>query len=51
MTDDIVLGAYATQEEADAAVLLRPEPQSELSVVEDGVDPEHPWRIYWQRAA
>lgn len=46
----IVLGAYATQAEADEAMALRLEPQNELSVVEDNVDVNHPWRIYWQRA-
>lgn len=46
----IVLGAYATQQEATDAMALRLEPQNELSVVEDNVDANHPWRIYWQRA-
>lgn len=47
-TDDIVLGAYATQQEATDAMLARPEPQAELSVLEDG-EAEHPWRIHWSR--
>lgn len=46
----IVLGAYATQQEADEAMVARSEPQNELSVMQDGVDPDHPYRIYWQRS-
>lgn len=46
----IVLGAYATQQDALDAMAVRHEPQNELSVVEDNVDLDHPWRIYWQRA-
>jgi hypothetical protein len=45
---EICLGAYATLEDAEAAKALRPEPQNELSIVEDG-DPEHPFRIWWHR--
>lgn len=46
----IVLGAYATEQEALEALAARREPAAELSVVEDGVDPVHPFRIYWTRA-
>jgi len=45
---DIYLGAYATEQEALDAMALRPEPQSELSAVQNG-DAEHPWRILWTR--
>ena len=48
--EQIVLGAYATEAEADAAKVLRREPQGELAVIEDNIDAEHPWRIYWTRA-
>jgi hypothetical protein len=44
----ICLGAYVTQQDADDAKALRPEPQNELSVMQDG-DAEHPWRIWWTR--
>jgi hypothetical protein len=46
--EEICLGAYATEQEALDAKALRPEPQDELSIREDG-DPEHPWRIWWAR--
>lgn len=46
----IVLGAYATEQEALEALAARREPAAELSVVEDGVDLVHPFRIYWTRA-
>lgn len=46
---EIILGAYPTEQEALDAMAARPEPQAELSVVNDGVDPEHPWRIEWAR--
>jgi hypothetical protein len=46
--EEICLGAYATEQEALDAKALRPEPQNELSIREDG-DPEHPWRIWWAR--
>lgn len=46
----IVLGAYATEQDALDALALRHEPAAELSIVEDGVDPAHPFRIYWTRA-
>ena len=46
---DIYLGAYATEQEALDAKAARLEPQTELSVVNDGLDPEHPWRIEWAR--
>lgn len=46
---NICLGAYPTQQEAEDAKALRREPQAELSVVQDGYDTEHPWRIWWQR--
>lgn len=45
----IVLGAYATEAEALAAMAERREPTNELGVVQDGVDPAHPFRIYWTR--
>lgn len=45
----VCLGAYPTQQDAEDAKALRPEPQAELSVVQDG-DAEHPWRIWWARA-
>ena len=47
---DIYLGAYATEQEALDAKALRPEPQNELTVVNDNYDPEHPWRGKWARA-
>ncbi len=47
----IVLGAYATEQEALDAKAERREPQIELTVVDDGVDISHPWRIYWTRDA
>lgn len=47
---DVYLGAYATQQEAEDAKVLRKEPQEELSVVNDNYDPEHPWRIKWTRS-
>ncbi len=46
--DDIVLGAYASEQEAIDALALRGEPSGELRVVEDG-DAEHPWRNHWLR--
>ena len=46
--DDIVLGAYATEQEAIDAKAARAEPQDELFIVEDG-DAEHPWRVHWHR--
>lgn len=46
---DIYLGAYATEQEALDAMAARPEPQNELSVVNDGFDAEHPYRIKWAR--
>jgi hypothetical protein len=49
--DTIVMGSYATEQEALDAKAERREPQVELSVVEDNVDVNHPWRIYWTRAA
>ena len=49
MNDQICLGAYATQAEADAAKATRQEPQAELSVRNDGDDPAHPWRVWWAR--
>ena len=45
---DIVLGAYATEQEAIDAMAIRTEPANELSIVQDG-DTEHPWRIHWAR--
>lgn len=45
---DIVLGAYATEQDALDAMPQRPEPQDQLSVVQDG-DVEHPWRLHWNR--
>lgn len=46
--DDICLGAYATEQDAIDAKALRPEPQEELVITNDG-DAEHPWRIWWHR--
>jgi len=46
--DDIVLGAYATEQEAVDTMTIRSEPPNELSVVQDG-DTDHPWRIHWLR--
>lgn len=48
--DDIVLGAYATEQEATDAKAVRPEPQAQMNLVEDG-DAEHPWRVHWLRTA
>lgn len=45
---DIILGAYATQQDALDAMALRAEPQEQMTVIEDG-DAEHPWRIKWAR--
>lgn len=47
---DIFLGAYATEQDALDAKAARPEPQNELSVVNDGYDPQNPWRLKWVRA-
>jgi hypothetical protein len=44
----VCLGAYPTMQEAEDARILRPEPQAQLSLMQDG-DPEHPWRIWWAR--
>lgn len=44
----VCLGAYATEQDALDAIALRSEPNSELSVVNDG-DAEHPWRVWWNR--
>ena len=46
--DDIVLGAYLTEQDAIDSVAQRTEPQDELVVQQDG-DQEHPWRIHWLR--
>lgn len=49
MSQQICLGAYATEEEAQAAKLERDHlSQQDLVVVQDG-DTEHPWRIWWTR--
>lgn len=45
---DICMGAYATLQEAQDAMALRPEPAAELTVVQDG-DAEHPFRVWWGR--
>lgn len=45
---DICLGAYPTLQEAEDAMALRPEPQAELDVFQDG-DVEHPYRVWWSR--
>lgn len=45
---DIVLGAYTTEQEAIDAMVVRPEPQDEMTVEQDG-DAETPWRIHWYR--
>lgn len=45
----VVLGAYPTQADAETAMAGRREPQNEMRVVNDGFDPENPWRIYWER--
>ena len=44
----ICLGAYVTEQDALDALASRSEPQSELSVANDG-DAEHPWRVWWAR--
>lgn len=46
---DIYLGAYATEQEALDAKADRLEPQNELAAVNDGYDPENPWRLKWTR--
>lgn len=48
--DEIFLGAFATEQDAIDAMSVRPEPLAELSVVNDGFDAEHPWRIAWFRS-
>jgi hypothetical protein len=48
MMQSICMGAYVTQQDAEDAKALRPEPQVQLAVVQDG-DAEHPWRIWWTR--
>ena len=48
MSEQICLGAYATEEDAQAAKLERDLPQQDLTVVQDG-DAEHPWRVWWTR--
>lgn len=45
---EICLGAYATLEDAEAALAARKEPLEELGILADG-DPEHPYRIWWYR--
>jgi len=47
--EDIFLGAFATEQEALDAMAERPEPAEQLSVVNDGYDPAHPWRVKWTR--
>lgn len=46
---DIFLGAYATEQEALDAMAERSEPPEQMAVVNDNVDPGHPWRIRWIR--
>lgn len=46
---DIILGAYATEQEALDAMAERSEPPEQMAVVNDSVDPDHPWRIRWIR--
>jgi len=46
--EEICLGAYATEPEAQAALLERSEPHDELSIREDG-DVATPWRVWWTR--
>lgn len=48
--DEIILGAYATEAEALEAKAQRSEPQDELTVVNDNVDLQHPYRIKWMRS-
>ena len=46
---DIFLGAYATEQDALDAMAARAEPPEQLSVVNDGYDSTHPWRVKWIR--
>lgn len=46
--DNICLGAYDTEQDALDAKALRPEPQEQLSVAQDG-PPDHPWQVWWAR--
>lgn len=46
--DNIVLGAYATEQDAIDSLSQRTEPQDELIIQQDD-DFEHPWRIHWLR--
>lgn len=45
---DVCLGAYATLQDAEAAMALRVEPAEELTVIEDG-EIETPYRVWWLR--
>lgn len=46
---DIFLGAYATEQEALDAMAARAESPEQMVIVNDNVDPDHPWRIKWIR--
>ena len=46
--EEICLGAFATEPEAEQEMLLRPELAGQMFILEDG-DIEHPWRVWWRR--
>lgn len=48
MSEQICLGAYATEADAQAAKESRDLPEQDLAIVMDG-DAEHPWRLWWTR--
>lgn len=51
MTDNIVLGAYATEQDAQDTIdsgFFTGVPVDEMTIVEDGPI-ETPWRIWWAR--
>lgn len=51
MTDNIVMGAYASQQDAQDAIdsgFFPGVPVLELSIVQDGAGAT-PWRVWWAR--
>ena len=47
--EEICLGAFATEEEAQAEMLLRPELAGQMVIRMDG-PVDTPWRVWWNRA-
>ena len=51
MTDNIVLGAYATEQDAQETIdsgFFTGVPVNEMSILQDG-DIATPWRVWWAR--